>query len=118
MEDRKRNALEEAGIDVDNALERFMGNEALLERFLKKFLEDTNHAALTAAVFAGDQEAALTAAHTLKGVSGNLSILPLHELLTRQVQLFRENNWEEAVAVMPRITEAYETAEKAIRQEL
>lgn len=118
MEERKKNALKEAGIDIDNALERFMGNEALLERFLKKFLEDSNHAALNAAVSAGDQEAALTAAHTLKGVSGNLSIIPLHDLLTRQVQLFRENNWEEAVAVMPQISKVYETVEDTIRQEL
>lgn len=118
MEDRKKNALKEAGIDVDNALERFMGNENLFERFLKKFLEDSNHAALNAAVSAGDPEAALTAAHTLKGVSGNLSILPLHELLTRQVELFRDDNWEGAVAVMPRITEVYETVEKTIQKEL
>lgn len=29
--------LEQGGVDVNGALERFMGSEALLERFLKRF---------------------------------------------------------------------------------
>ena len=40
MELEKRKHLEAAGIDVQSALERFMNNEMLLERFLKKFLDD------------------------------------------------------------------------------
>lgn len=57
-----------------------MGNEALLERFLKKFPQDENYQKLCAAMEASDWEAALTAAHTLKGICGNLSIAPLFDL--------------------------------------
>ena len=46
MDALKKERLAAAGIDVDGALERFMGNDALLERFLKKFLADGNYAAL------------------------------------------------------------------------
>ena len=35
METAKYEKLTAAGIDVNSALERFMGNEMLLERFLK-----------------------------------------------------------------------------------
>ena len=35
MDALKKERLAAAGIDVDGALERFMGNDALLERFLK-----------------------------------------------------------------------------------
>ena len=35
MELEKQKRLEAAGIDVQSALERFMNNEMLLERFLK-----------------------------------------------------------------------------------
>ena len=35
--------LADAGMDVADALERLMGSEALLERLLKKFLEDENY---------------------------------------------------------------------------
>ena len=37
MDSSRKAALTEAGINVDDALERFMGNEMLLERFWKKF---------------------------------------------------------------------------------
>lgn len=36
MDAWKKEALIEAGIDVDDVLGRFMGNEALLSRFFKK----------------------------------------------------------------------------------
>ena len=38
MDEGKRTRLKAAGIDVDGALERFMGSDVLLERFLKKAL--------------------------------------------------------------------------------
>lgn len=60
MQAEKREQLEKAGIDVSGALERFMGNDALLERFLNKFLSDANYEKLTAAMDAGDKETALT----------------------------------------------------------
>ena len=81
MDAVKKERLTAAGIDVDDALGRFMGNEALLERFLTKFLADGNYAALSAAVAAGDSAGALTASHTLKGVCGNLSMSELFRLL-------------------------------------
>ena len=36
-----KEALMVAGIDVDDALRRFMGNENLFKRMLSKFLNDT-----------------------------------------------------------------------------
>lgn len=101
--------LEEAGIDVESALERFMGNEALLERFLKKFPDDPSYAKLTAAIEAGKQEEALIASHTLKGISGNLAMTGLFDLLTAQVAAFRADDWDEAVKLMPEISKSYET---------
>ena len=43
MEERTIQRLEEAGIHVPEVLERFMGSEVLLVKFLKKFLEDENY---------------------------------------------------------------------------
>ena len=36
MDKERKTRLHGGGINVDNALERFMGNEAMLERYLKK----------------------------------------------------------------------------------
>ena len=115
MQELMRERLKEAGIDVPNALERFMGNETLLERFLKKFLDDTNYEKLAAAIDAGQQEAALTASHTLKGISGNLSMTELFSLLNEQVSAFRADDWDRAVELMPEITKTYETLSAAIK---
>lgn len=108
MDSVRRQRLMDAGIDVDSALGRFMNNEALLEKFLAKFPADPNHGRLVAAIAAGDREAALTAAHTMKGVCGNLSMPALFELLTRQVAAFRADDWDGAVAMMPELDRMYD----------
>ena len=43
MDTRKNERLIAAGIDTASALERMMGNEMLLERFLKRFLDVARH---------------------------------------------------------------------------
>ena len=102
---------------MDSALERMMGSEALLERFLTKFLADPNYDRLCRAVAYRDEAAALTAAHTLKGVCGNLSMTALFETLTAQVAEFRAGDWAAAAGRMPAVTRAYGEAVRAIRGE-
>lgn len=116
MDAARKQRLTEAGLDLTGALDRFMNNEALLERFLAKFPADPNHDRLTAAIAAQDKEGALTAAHTLKGVCGNLSMTALFELLTRQVAAFRADDWEGAVAMMPELDRMYTALCAAITQ--
>ena len=116
MQELMRERLKEAGIDVPNALERFMGNETLLERFLKKFLDDPTYASLVQAFQAGEAEQALTASHTLKGMCGNLSMNDLARLFTRQVELLRAQDYDGAAAMMPEIGQAYDRVTQAIRR--
>lgn len=116
MDAWKKEALTGAGIDVEDALGRFMGNEMLFSRFLKKFTEDANYEKLSQAIAAKDAEAAVAASHTLKGVCGNLSMTKLHELLTRQVAALRGGDWETASGLMPEISQAYEIIILAIQR--
>ena len=44
-----------------------------------------------------------------------MAISRLYELAARQVDLMRAEKWEEAVAMMPEMEEAYRTAAAAIR---
>lgn len=108
MLEQRKEQLKNAGVDVDEVLERFGGNEVLLERFLKKFVEDPNYGKLAAAIKAHDEEGALGASHTLKGVCGNLSIKKLFDLLTSQVASFRAGDWQGAVDQMSEIAQVYE----------
>ena len=92
MTEARRARLEAAGVDVEAALERMLGSEALLERMLAKFLEDRNLPVLRAALEGADPAGAVTAAHTLKGVCGNLSMGALYGLFTRQVGALRQGD--------------------------
>ncbi len=67
-------------IDFEDALYRFCGNEALFRKLVMKFPNDHSFEELKTALNANDTEAALLASHTLKGVSGNLSLVELYDL--------------------------------------
>ena len=115
MKEARRAQLEAAGIQVGEALERMMGSEALLERMMGKFLDDPQYPALRAALEAGDVERAVSAAHTLKGVCGNLSMTGLYGLFTRQVDALRAGELAEAERLMEEIAPAYAAVTAAIR---
>lgn len=77
MDDSFKKRLVECGADVETTLNRFMGNEALYEKFLKKFLGNSNYGALEESIQAQNYEEAFKCAHTLKGVSANLGLDPI-----------------------------------------
>lgn len=111
----KKDCLKAAGVDYDGALSRFMGNEALLSRFLKKFLDDPNFLSLQSALDSGNAEAAFRAAHTLKGVAGNLSLSALYDQAVKISELLRHGDLEGAKAVMPDVQEAYRKITEALK---
>ena len=103
MEDLLREKLENGGIDVNDAMGRFMNSDAMFIKFLKKFPLNTDPEELKKAIEAGDHEAALAHSHSLKGVCGNLSMKELFDLFNEQVSLYRAGKPEEADAMMPEI---------------
>ena len=100
-------ALQEAGVDTEGALNRFCGNAALYEKFLLKFPADENFAKIAPAIEAGDMEEALRAAHTLKGVSGNLGMQRLYEACSAMVALIRAGENEKAADSYGPLATAY-----------
>lgn len=81
------------GVDPSDVLKRFGGSEAMLEKFLKKFLADGTFVQLREAVAASDWEATFRAAHTLKGLAGNFDLLKLQQLAAKIVEEYRANNF-------------------------
>lgn len=110
----KKDILKAAGVDYDGALARFMGNEGLLTRFLKKFLDDPNFLGLQSALEQGDTEAAFRAAHTLKGVAGNLSLTELYDKAAKISEVLRGGDLEGAKAILPEVQETYQKIIDAI----
>ena len=67
-------------IDVTDALNRIGGNEGLYKKLLTRFIEGNYLDAINDAISGGDKEESTRAAHTLKGVSANLSLVKIQSL--------------------------------------
>ena len=61
-------------IDLDGGIKRVGGNKDLFKRLLGRYVDGKNFEALSAALSSGDMEESARLAHTLKGVSSNLSL--------------------------------------------
>ena len=118
MTDENKRRLMEAGIDVDDALARLMQNEGLFLRVLRAFLQDGNFARLQEALAKGDVSGAFTAAHTLKGVAGNLSLNALYERVSGVVECLRGGDMDAALVLMPAVQEAYDNVTLALQEGL
>lgn len=88
--------LAENGVDIKDGLNRLMNNEAVYERLLKKLPESLNKQEVLPFIDSGDIQTAISNAHTIKGVTGNLSIIPLYKAYTEIVNLLRAGNVAEA----------------------
>ena len=90
MEQKQTELLKDYGMDIDSTLARFANNEALMMRFLLGFPKDPTMQSLRDAVAAGDREAMKVAAHSLKGLTGNLGLTPLFEASTQLMNTLRQ----------------------------
>jgi len=66
-------------IDIEDGLKRVMSNSKLFAKLLIKFKDDQNLNNLESVLAAGDLSKAQIHAHTLKGLSANLSLIELNK---------------------------------------
>lgn len=83
--------LRSAGADMDAALERVVGDEELYETCLHLFMDDPGFSALETALKSRNYSAAFKAAHTLKGVAGNLGLTDVYDAAHTLVELLRSD---------------------------
>ena len=114
MDEMTRRRLAAAGVDTEDALRRFLGNEALLLKFLARFGQDETFSRLCEALARQDGKAAFEAAHTLKGVCGNLSLRELFRQVSALVEELRAGRIEEAAALLPAAEREYHRATAAL----
>ena len=81
--------LRASGVDMDSALARFAGDEALYEECFGMLLEDPAFSALDKALKAGNLSEAFDAAHALKGVTGNLGLTALYQAVCALMEPLR-----------------------------
>lgn len=99
-------------------VEKRLSSEALVRRFIGKFLDDGSFSELCIAMEEGDRRKAFRAAHTLKGVSGNLSLDRLFSSASQLAELLRpegESIPAGAHALFEEVKEDYQLTVRAIR---
>lgn len=101
-------ALDFAGIRWQELSARFMNQDALMLKMLRLFPQDTSFAQLSSALDAQDAKAAFEAAHSLKGVTANLSIQPLFSLSSEMTEQLRQGDITGALQCFPALQASYE----------
>ncbi|WP_125142553.1 Hpt domain-containing protein [Clostridium transplantifaecale] len=90
------------GEETEFVIARFGGNISLLERFVKKFVEDPTYGRLMKSLKDKDYHEIEIGAHTLKGVAANLGFNKLSETAASVVQAVREKKTDR----IPELSEA------------
>lgn len=108
--------LEDMGAEVEDTLDRLMGDEELYMEYLVKFPENENIIELEKAVDAGDCDRAMKEVHTLKGVALNLGLLPLVDVCMDMLLDFRADKNESALGQMGAVRECFDEWAQAIKE--
>lgn len=97
-------ALEGLGVNVEEGLDRVMGDEELYETMLGLFLEMLEEAPVDLADFdQPEYEILIKRVHSLKGTTGNLSMEPLFEGYTKILGLLRDSKPQEAKEIYEKL---------------
>lgn len=88
--------LAENGADISDGLNRLMNNEQIYIKLLKKLPDSIEKQEVLSFIESGDITTAIQNAHTIKGVTGNLSVTPLYTAYTKIVNLLRAGNISDA----------------------
>ena len=95
-----REQLEGYGVNYQTTMERFLGNEKMYLRLLNMLFQDENLGQLGDALERGDRRAAFEAAHTLKGVVGNMGLTPLYNKVCVIVEPLRAGEERDDYSVL------------------
>lgn len=87
--------LKEQGADVEDILERFLGDEEFYTDCFREFMLDDNFEALGKAIEDQDYGHAFDCAHALKGVAGNLGLKPLYYAVSDIVSALRTQQFDD-----------------------
>ena len=110
MEETLQERLTQCGVPVADTLARFCGNEALYFRFLRRFPEDPSYGVMELALEQGRYADAAVACHTLKGVSGNLGLMPLYDACVACMPCLRQAATDGLDAPLAALRAAYRDA--------
>jgi len=92
--------------DYLTARNRLM-NDRLVDKFVRKFVDDPTMQQLRVAVAANDRKASFVAVHTLKGVAANLSFTELQQSASALTEQLRDGTHNPDANLMRDVSVAY-----------
>lgn len=107
--------LKAGGIDYEEGLERFSGNEQLYLKYLRKLLASDTYKEMKDAALKGEIQEAFEAAHKLKAFVGNLSISHFYDKLKALTEDFRAGVKRDYRPDIEKMDEEYEKILQTIR---
>ena len=87
--------LRTQGADIEEIMERFLGDEEFYIDCFKEFMLDDHFEALGKALEDQNYDQAFDCAHALKGVAGNLGLLPLYQAVGDIVSSLRTKRFDD-----------------------
>ncbi|MEG0769760.1 MAG: Hpt domain-containing protein [Ruthenibacterium sp.] len=85
--------LRSYGADMDGAMDRFLEDVELYKTCYTAFLQDEAFPLLGKALAQKEYETAFECAHALKGITGNMGLTPLYQVICRMVEELREQKY-------------------------
>ncbi len=110
--------LKRAGIEYEEGLARFMGNEALYKKYLKKFPVLPLYDEMKQAISRHELEAAFQAGHQLKAFVGNLSMNTFLGILQELTNRLRQNDDEGLSSLTAQLDDLHEQLSSVILEEV
>ena len=108
--------LKEAGIDIDDALQRFSGNRELLEKYLYKFTEEPVYYSIVAEMNEKNWAAAEDSVHSFKGITGSLAITDLFNITCDLLAELRAKNYDLSLQLFEKLKEEYQKIIEIIKK--
>ena len=105
--------MDRLGLHVQEALDRFMGNEPLFLSFVRQLPEKLAFTRIRESLEREDEESFYMDVHSLKGLAGNLSIVPINDCAQAILAEFRTSKFKNKKKLSELIREA-ETESEAL----
>jgi HPt (histidine-containing phosphotransfer) domain-containing protein len=116
MNDRQIEILMDAGVDLAGVMRRMADSEATLNSCLKSFLQDPNMDEMKQAIHNQAWKEAFAAAHTLKGIFGNMGFISLSKSASAVVELLRAGNTADLQEPLRQVQLGYDAMTDAIHR--
>lgn len=114
MNNKQRHILSLRDTDIQGAVNRLCGDEALYEKCLRDFLKDTTMDELNTSIEKKSWDEAFTAAHALKGLAGNMGFIPLMHSTSRLVIVIRGGRLSDLSSMLEDVNSCYRDITDAI----